>query len=109
MVELVDFKRVEDQIDKLLVNVVHLDDEVGLVNRVVGRVFRYFVQDTLLLELVKLRTHVFRPEAQVVNDLLSDYVFHVYVLIRLDETDLRHFIPTSVLDRANQTLDRASL
>ena len=34
VVEFVDFKRVKDEVDELLIHVVHLDDEVSLVNGV---------------------------------------------------------------------------
>jgi len=61
VVELVDFKSVEDQVDEVLVDLVHLNDEVSLVYGLILRIFADFVQYTLILELIELMAHVVRP------------------------------------------------
>jgi len=61
VVELVDFKSVEDQVDEVLVDLVHLNDEVSLVYGLILRIFADFVKYTLILELIELMAHVVRP------------------------------------------------
>ena len=49
MIELVDFERVEDEVYKVLVDFVHLDDEVSLVDGLVLGVRADLMQDALFL------------------------------------------------------------
>ena len=49
MIELVDFESVKDEVDEVLIHVVHLNDEVCLVNGLVFVVFTDLMQDSLAL------------------------------------------------------------
>ena len=109
MVKLEDFERVEDQIDKVLVNVVHLNDEVSLVNCFVLLVLADLEQNTLALELAQLLPHLVGPQTKVVDYFLSDHILHISIILLLVyEVDLLHCLAFGFLDeRANKALDVA--
>ena len=89
VIELVDFERVQDQVHEVLIDVVHLDDEVGLVDGFILRIDRCLVQDSLLFQLIQLFAHVIGPQAEVEDDLLSDHVLHIgVVFLLINEVDL---------------------
>lgn len=91
VVKFVDLKCVQDQVHEVLVNVVHLNDEVSLVDSFILGVDWSLVQDALLLQLIELLAHVVGPQAQVEDDLLCDHVLHIRIVFLLvDEVDLLH-------------------
>ena len=89
MVEFVDFERVQDQINEVLVYIVHLDYEISFINGLILIMLVDFMQDAFFLESGKLLSHIIRPQAEVVDDLLSDHVLHIgVVFLLINEVDL---------------------
>ena len=58
MVKLVNFQSVKDQIDKVLINLIHLDNEISLIDGLILSFVVDLMENTLLSELVKLRSHI---------------------------------------------------
>ena len=76
-----------------MVYVVHLNDEVCLVNGFILGVLRGLMQNALLFELAQLRAHVVGPQTEIVDDFLSNDVLHISVILLLiDEVDLVHYL-----------------
>ena len=49
MVELIHFQRVQDQVDEILIYIIHLNDEVCLVYGLIFSIFTDFMKDSLAL------------------------------------------------------------
>ena len=58
MVELVDLEGVENQIYEVLINVIHLNDEVSLIDGLVLRIFGNFIEDASFLQVTQLLSHI---------------------------------------------------
>ena len=90
MIEFVNLKRVENKINEFLVYVVHLNNEVRLVN-LISLFVSLSLEYATDFQLLQMFAHIFRPEAEVVDDLLRNYVLRVNVIILLiDEVNLIH-------------------
>ena len=107
MVELVDLEGVENQIYEVLINVIHLNDEVSLIDGLVLRIFGNFIEDASFLQVTQLLSHIVWPQAKVVDDLLSDYILRIVVIILLiDKVDLLHHLSFSFAhNRTDHALD----
>ena len=58
VVELIDFKGVKNEVHKVLIYIVHLNDEIRLINRFILRVFAHFVENALFFKFAELLAHV---------------------------------------------------
>ena len=58
MVELVDLEGVENQIYEVLINVIHLNDEVSLIDGLVLSIFGNFIEDASFLQVPQLLSHI---------------------------------------------------
>ena len=110
VVEFVDFERVQDQINEVLVYIVHLDYEISFINGLILIMLVDFMQDAFFLESGKLLSHIIRPQAEVVDDLLSDHVLHIIVIIvAVDKADLGDLLLVLIIaaaeDRRHNTLN----
>jgi len=58
VVELINFKGIENEVHKVLIHIVHLDDEVCFIDRFILRIFVHFMENALILKLSELLAHV---------------------------------------------------
>ena len=58
VVELINFKGVKNKVHKVLIHIVHLNDEVGLIDCFILRVFAHLVENAFFFKFAELLAHV---------------------------------------------------